>query len=93
MAALVVDSAFDLAAFRANVAQRLPSYARPVFLRLLGSLETTGTFKTRKQELLRAGYDPHATADPLFVDDAHEGSYVPLDAARYAAIQAGRVRI
>jgi fatty-acyl-CoA synthase len=93
MAALVIDSAFDLAAFRAHVVQRLPSYARPVFLRILQSLETTGTFKTHKQALLRAGYDPQATTDPLFVDDAQAGSYVPLDAARYAAIQAGRVRI
>jgi fatty-acyl-CoA synthase len=93
MAALVVDSAFDLAAFRTHVGQRLPSYARPVFLRLLRSLETTGTFKTRKQDLLQAGYDPHATTDPLFFDDAGEESYVPLNAERYAAIQAGRVRI
>jgi fatty-acyl-CoA synthase len=93
MAALVVDSAFDLAAFRAHVGQRLPSYARPVFLRLLQSLETTGTFKTRKQDLLQAGYDPQATTDALFFDDAGEQSYVPLNAARYAAIRAGRVRI
>jgi fatty-acyl-CoA synthase len=93
LAALVVDSAFDLAAFRADVEQRLPSYARPVFLRLMRSLETTGTFKTSKRDLLRAGYDPQATTDPLFLDDARAGSYVPLDAALYAAIQAGRVRI
>jgi fatty-acyl-CoA synthase len=93
MAALVVDSTFDLTAFRAHVGQRLPSYARPVFLRLLRSLETTGTFKARKQDLLQAGYDPQATTDPLFFDDECQGSYVPLNAERYAAIQAGRVRI
>jgi fatty-acyl-CoA synthase len=93
MAALVVDPDFDLAAFRADVGQRLPSYARPVFLRFLQSLETTGTFKTRKLELVRAGYDPQATTDPLFVDDEREGCYLPLDAGRYAAIQAGRARI
>ncbi|MGO9991018.1 MAG: long-chain-acyl-CoA synthetase [Steroidobacteraceae bacterium] len=92
LAALVVDSAFDLAAFHAHVGQCLPSYARPVFLRLLRSLDTTGTFKARKQDLLRAGFDPRATTDPLFFDDAREGSYVPLDTALYAAIQAGRIR-
>jgi fatty-acyl-CoA synthase len=35
MAALVVGGEFDLTVFRAEVAARLPSYARPVFLRLL----------------------------------------------------------
>ncbi len=57
-AALVVNADFDLAAFRAEVAQRLPPYARPVFLRILTKLEATGTFKPRKQELLQAGFDP-----------------------------------
>src|SRR5450432_2823534 len=33
-AALVVNSEFDIAAFRAEVALRLPPYARPVFIRL-----------------------------------------------------------
>ncbi len=53
---------FDLAAFRADVAQRLPPYARPVFLRILPTLEATGTFKPRKQELMQAGFDPSRVA-------------------------------
>jgi len=93
-AALVVDSAiFDLAAFRADVAQRLPGYARPVFLRLLTALEATGTFKPRKQDLVRAGFDPALIKDPLYFDDPRTKAYVPLDAALYAAISNGEVRI
>jgi fatty-acyl-CoA synthase len=92
-AALVVDSAFDLAAFRADVAQRLPAYARPVFLRLLTALEATGTFKPRKQDLVRAGFDPARINDPLYFDDPRTKRYVPLDAALYAAISEGKVRI
>jgi len=92
-AALVVDSAFDLAAFRADVAQRLPAYARPVFLRLLTALEATGTFKPRKQDLVRAGFDPARINDPLYFDDPRTQRYVPLDAALYAAISEGKVRI
>ena len=88
-AALVVDARFDLAAFRAEVAQRLPSYARPVFLRLLSALESTGTFKPRKQDLAQAGFDPSRIRDPLYFDDARAQAYVQLDAALFAAIAAG----
>jgi fatty-acyl-CoA synthase len=93
MAALVVDAAFDLAVFRADVAERLPAYARPVFLRLLSTLEATGTFKPRKQDLVRAGFDPARIQDPLYFDDPRAGRYLPLDAALYAAISSGKVRI
>jgi fatty-acyl-CoA synthase len=92
-AALVVGADFDLAAFRQDVAQRLPPYARPVFLRILNKLEATGTFKPRKQELLQAGFDPDRAAGPLYFDDPSLQRYVPVDAALFAAISAGDVRI
>jgi fatty-acyl-CoA synthase len=92
-AALVVNADFDLAAFRAEVASRLPSYARPVFLRLLPTLEATGTFKPRKQELMQAGFDPSRVTDPLYFDDARSQRYVPVDAALYAAIAGGTIKI
>jgi fatty-acyl-CoA synthase len=93
MAALVVNHAFDLKAFRAHVIGTLPAYARPVFVRLTVALEATGTFKPRKQDLQRAGFDPKTVSDPLYVDDAQAQAYVPLDAERHAAILAGRVRL
>jgi fatty-acyl-CoA synthase len=93
MAALVVNGDFDLAAFRADVAQRLPAYARPVFLRLLSRLEATGTFKPRKQDLVTAGFDPARIGDPLYFDDARAGAYVPLDAALFSAIAAAALRV
>jgi fatty-acyl-CoA synthase len=92
-AALIVDAEFDLAAFRADVARRLPVYARPVFLRLLQTIESTGTFKPRKQELVQSGFDPARIEDPLYFDDPRMQAYVPVDAALFAAISAGTVRI
>jgi fatty-acyl-CoA synthase len=92
-AALLVDSNFDLAAFRADAAARLPAYARPVFLRLLQSIEATGTFKPRKQDLVQSGFDPGRITDPLYFDDPRAQAYVPVDAALFAAICAGAVRI
>ncbi len=93
MAALVVDPEFDLGAFRAHAARHLPVYARPVFVRLLPALGATGTFKPRKQELMREGFDPARIKDPVYVDDAGAGAYRPLDPALYADIIAGRMRL
>jgi fatty-acyl-CoA synthase len=93
MAALVVNAEFDLARFRQAVAQRLPAYARPVFVRLITSLEATGTFKPRKQELVTAGFDPSRISDPLFFDDARSQSYLPLDAKLFKDINAGAIRV
>jgi fatty-acyl-CoA synthase len=92
-AALIVDADFDLEEFHADVAQRLPAYARPVFLRILTAIEATGTFKPRKQDLLASGFDPAVVEDPLYFDDARSQRYVPLDAALFAAIAAGQVRL
>jgi fatty-acyl-CoA synthase len=93
MAALVVRAGFDPAQFRAAVARSLPSYARPLFLRVLRSIESTGTFKPRKQELIQEGFDPARVRDPLYFDDPRVQGYVPLDAALFAAIHADQVRI
>jgi fatty-acyl-CoA synthase len=92
-AALLVNADFDLAAFRAEAALRLPAYARPVFLRLLTTIESTGTFKPRKQDLVQAGFDPARIKDPLYFDDPRAQAFVPVDAALFAAISAGKVRI
>jgi fatty-acyl-CoA synthase len=92
-AALVVNADFDLAAFRAEVVSRLPPYARPVFLRILSTLEATGTFKPRKQDLMQAGFDPSRMTDLLYFDDARSQRYVPVDDALYAAIADGTIRI
>ena len=93
MAALVVSARFDLATFRQEVQLRLPAYARPLFLRLLGSLEATGTFKPKKQDLVGAGFDPDRTADALYFDDPRTGAFARIDAPLYDAIIGGQIRI
>ena len=92
-AALVVNAEFDLAAFRSEAALRLPPYARPVFLRIVSSLEATATFKPRKQDLVQAGFDPARVGDLLYFDDTRSQRYVPLDAELFAAILSGSLRI
>jgi fatty-acyl-CoA synthase len=81
MAALVAEPGLDLAALRAHLVRRLPDYARPLFLRLVASLEVTETFKPRKQALAAEGWDPAQVTDALYVDDRAAGAYVALGAA------------
>lgn len=79
MAAVVMQpgKAFDARAFYALTASRLPSYAAPLFVRVATAADMTTTFKLRKQELQRQGYDPANFADPLFVRDAQNATYSP----------------
>ena len=92
MATLVTEPEFDLAAFRAHLVTRLPSYARPLFLRIRSEMEVTGTFKYTKTDLARQGYDPSATADVLYFNHPEREAFVRLDQALYDRIQAGEIR-
>jgi fatty-acyl-CoA synthase len=93
MASLVVDAAFDLDALPVWLKARLAPYARPIFLRLSPQIDVTGTFKQRKVDLVREGFDPSAISDPLYVLDAESGRYERLTAERYADILAGHIRL
>jgi fatty-acyl-CoA synthase len=92
MAALVVDERFDPMALAERCARELPAYARPLFLRLLPQIEITGTFKHRKVELVKEGFDPAAIADPLYFLDGERG-YVKLDPELHGRIVRGEQRV
>jgi fatty-acyl-CoA synthase len=93
MATLVVSQDFDLIAFQQHLAERLPEYARPLFLRISGEIEMTATFKPKKQDLSREGYDPDVTADVIYFNDRVRQAFVKLDAGLYERLQTGSVRL
>ena len=75
------------------LAADLPRYARPVFLRLVDSIDVTDTFKSRKQALTEAGFDPAGIADPLFVSPGKGPGYIALTTDLHAAIVAGTLAL
>jgi fatty-acyl-CoA synthase len=83
---LQAPARFDPYAFHEFAAGRLASYAMPLFVRLAPDADLTTTFKLRKIELQRAGYDPARTRDALFVRDAAGECYRPLTPAALAAL-------
>jgi fatty-acyl-CoA synthase len=92
MAALVMDGAFDPKAFGEYVAQELPPYAQPLFVRLLPQMDTTGTFKIRKVDLVTEGYDPARIKQPLYFHDPKKG-YVKLTKAVFDRLAAGGMKV
>lgn len=93
MSAIVVNEGFDIAALPDHLAHRLPSYARPVFIRISRELDATETFKQKKGELAREGFDPAAISDPLFVLDPKSGAYIALDAEVHARVNDGTIKL
>ncbi len=92
MAALVVDPDFDIALFGEHVDRELPSYAQPVFVRILPAMDTTGTFKIRKMDLVSDGYDPGRIKGPLFFRDPKKG-YVKVTKAVFEKLSTGQVKV
>ncbi|MFK7974972.1 MAG: long-chain-acyl-CoA synthetase [Halioglobus sp.] len=93
MAAIVLSEGtqdLDAADFSAFVCEQLPSYARPVFLRIQRELDTTGTFKMVKGDLRKQGYDLNQVSDTLMVMKPRSDRYVPLDAEFLQVINAGK---
>lgn len=93
MSALVVNEGFDIEALPAHLAHRLPAYARPVFIRISRELDATETFKQKKGDLAREGFDLAAISDPLFMADPKTGAYVALDCDIHAQINDGAIRL
>lgn len=92
MAAVVLAEGvqnLNLQSFSHFVNEQLPSYARPVFVRIQPELDTTGTFKMVKGDLRKQAYDLEQVADPVYVMKPRSDEYVPLDADYLATIKAG----
>jgi fatty-acyl-CoA synthase len=93
MATITVAPDFELDSLRRHLMDRLPSFARPVFVRITPALEATGTFKATKSTLVQEGFDPGKTPDAIYFDDRSAGMYVKVDADLFRAIAGGRVRL
>jgi fatty-acyl-CoA synthase len=93
MAAITPEPAFDLSGLRTYLERELPPYARPLFIRIQPAIETTGTFKYRKVDLVREGFNPTALEQALYFDHPIEHAYKPINTNLYAQIQSGAFKL
>jgi fatty-acyl-CoA synthase len=78
---------FDGKALAEAAYEHLPGYAVPLFVRIVGELAHTSTFKSQKVELRKQGYggdsgegdeDAGDVEDPIYVLAGREEGYVPF---------------
>ncbi|KAJ8927776.1 hypothetical protein NQ314_019725 [Rhamnusium bicolor] len=70
----------------------LPSYAIPLFLRVMDSFPMTGTFKIKKIELQNEGFNIYNIKDPLYFLDLKQSTYIPLNNV-YDDIMSGKLKL
>ena len=76
--------------FAEFVSIKLPSYAQPVFVRIIEELETTGTFKLKKNDLREEAYHlDKVKGDKVYIKKPGENIYSLLDEDYYKVIQDG----
>ncbi len=94
MAAFVLpEGRLDGTAFYAFVTSALPSYAAPLFARVVSEPDVTGTFKLKKVTLQEEGWDLDRVDDELYFRDATAAAYVRLTRDIVADIESGKLRL
>lgn len=95
MAAIVMQpgKAFDGMRMARELLQALPAYAVPLIVRIVKAQDTTSTFKIRKVELKRQGFDPAAIHAPLFVLLNRDRGYEALSTRTYSRILRGALKL
>ncbi|KAI5097868.1 very long-chain acyl-CoA synthetase, partial [Silurus meridionalis] len=93
MAALTLQDKqqFDCKKAFNHVTRFLPAYARPRFIRILRSMELTGTFKQVKMSLMKDGFDPERVTPPIYFLQESSESYIPFTPTHYHAIISGEI--
>ncbi|XP_017886848.1 long-chain fatty acid transport protein 4-like [Ceratina calcarata] len=89
MAAIVdPDSHLDFKALAEGLEKALPAYARPIFLRIVKELEMTGTFKLKKINLQKEGFDPSKIQDKMYFLSGNK-EYIEITPEVYQEIISG----
>ncbi|XP_049872890.1 long-chain fatty acid transport protein 4-like [Pectinophora gossypiella] len=88
------DGTLNMDKLAKDLARDLPAYARPVFVRVMSSMDMTGTFKMKKTDLQKEGFDPSLVKkDKLYYLDLKQGKYLPLGPEEYKKIESGLIRL
>ncbi|KAG7208409.1 hypothetical protein KM043_014641 [Ampulex compressa] len=82
----------DLKEFAKELEAALPSYARPIFLRIAKEIEITSTFKLRKVDLQKEGFDPGKIQDKMYLRHGSKG-FVELTEDLYREILSGSIKL
>ncbi|ODM89680.1 Long-chain fatty acid transport protein 1 [Orchesella cincta] len=89
MAVIADDSkTLDLPTLTEGIKKSLPSYARPLFLRIVEEIEQTGTHKMKKTDFQKDAYDISKCSSNIYF--LLNGKYTPLTTELYDEIVSGK---
>jgi len=88
MAAIQSESPVDLDKICEGLAAELPSYARPIFIRIVKKLDMTGTYKLQKTQLQKEGFDVGLFEDEVYFKGPRDQRYRRLDIPAYNTLMA-----
>ncbi|XP_050517420.1 long-chain fatty acid transport protein 4-like [Diabrotica virgifera virgifera] len=83
----------DITRLMAGVKKTLPSYARPIFIRILRKIDLTGTYKLKKNDLQDQGFNPSKFSDNIYYLDSTKGTYEKVTKDVYDKINDGTIRV
>ena len=86
MIAVVKQDDIDFVELAKEVQKRLPSYAVPLFVRLVDKLDYTSTSKIMKRQLKEESFNINCINDPVFFLEPVNKVYVPLTVDIYKKI-------
>ena len=82
----------DVKSLGRKLSEVLPAYARPVFLRITNTVDTTGTFKFQKAKLRKEGFNVFIITDKLFYMDQKSGEYHVLTKEIYRKVEGSEMQ-
>jgi len=85
------DESLDFKEFTDKISKSLPSYARPVLVRIVKQLDMTGTYKMKKVDLQKEGFDVTRVSDKIYV--LYNGNFTLLDNELYSKLTSGQLRV
>lgn len=94
MAAILdIESTIDLKQLDEGLKLKLPSYARPLFVRILTQVPLTGTYKLKKKDLQTESFNPNLVKDKIYFYDSRTKQFELITTELFNEIQNGTVGV
>lgn len=93
MASLVTGDNFSINGLYEHLSGQLPKYSIPVFIRIAKEIEITGTFKYKKNDLVKDGFDPSVVKDKMYFASLNQNNYIDLDQDSFQKISDKEVKL
>lgn len=87
------DELVDLKDLALKIEDNLPPYARPLFIRIIKSVDVTGTLKLKKVNLQKEGFDLKLVKDKMFFLDTKLQIFQPLTEELHYKICNSKLRL